>query len=202
MNREKREENGRPEEDAVLIRDFQKDCEEAFDRLVLKYQNKIFNLCYQFLGNHEDADDCAQESFIKVFRNLKGFQFRSSFSTWLYRIAVNTCKNKVNSLEYRLRRKTLDLDRPREKENGTAFIQVADERHSPVESYEKKELREQIQKAIQSLPEKQRGIVVMRDLEGLSYGEIGRITKLKAGTVKSKLARAREELRKKLKGAV
>jgi len=89
------------QEDSVIIKAFLAETPGAFDKLVLKYQDMIFNVCYRILGDYEDADDCAQETFIKVYRSLKSFRFESGFSTWIYRIAVNTCKNKLSSMKYR-----------------------------------------------------------------------------------------------------
>ncbi len=83
-----------------------------FDRLVLKYKDKVFNLCFRINGDYDEANDCSQETFIKVFNNLANFKFRSSFSTWLYRIAVNTCKNNISSLTYRMKKKMTSLDNP------------------------------------------------------------------------------------------
>ena len=85
------------DEDALLVRAFNSGEKPAFDKLVLKYKDKVFNICYRFLNDYEEANDCAQETFVKIYRSLKNFRFESSFSTWLYRIAVNTCKNKITS---------------------------------------------------------------------------------------------------------
>ncbi len=200
MKKDEKEFNSNRDEDQRLIQNFQTSDKKAFDTLVLKYKNKIFNLCYNFLGNYDDADDIAQETFVKVYYGLKNFNFQSSFSTWLYRIAVNTCKNKVSAFSYRLRKKTFDLDRPKEFFNGVVSKEIPDHHSSPESVYERKELNHYIQKAIQSLPGKQKSLVLLCDVENLSYEEIVKITGYKLGTVKSKLARARELLRKKLKG--
>jgi RNA polymerase sigma-70 factor (ECF subfamily) len=184
------------QKDRVLVRAFLAKDKSAFDKLVLKYQNKIFNLGYRLLGDYEEANDCAQEVFIKVYRSLKNFRFDSAFSTWLYRITVNTCKNKMASLQYRYNKKTLRLDNPRKS------VELGDTSHSPPVVLERKEKERFIQKAINTLPEEQKTVVVLRDIEGLSYEEIANITGYNLGTVKSKLARARQQLRKKLKGIV
>ena len=186
--------------DEDLIRDFLAGSEGMFDQLVLKYQNQVFNLCNRMLGNTADAADCAQETFIKVFYGLRQFQFRSSFSTWLYRIAVNTCKNKLASAEYRRRDLSLSLSAP--KPEGDSPMEISDISRSPAEVYEKKETAEQIMKAIAALPYKQRILIVLCDLEEKSYQEIVEITGWRLGTVKSKLARARHLLRGKLEGAL
>ena len=167
---------------------------------MLKYQDRIFNLCYRYLGDHEEADDSAQEAFIKVYRSLKKFRFESAFSTWLYRIAVNTCKNKLSSQKYRRDRKIVRLDTGRGV--GSQINTISDTSGSPENNLEKKERDILIQKAINSLPDDFKSVVVLRDVEGLSYEMTARITGYNIGTVKSKLSRARERLRKKLEDSI
>ena len=191
-----------PREDAVLIRAFQGGDKAAFDELVLKHQHKLFNLCYRFLGDYQEANDVAQEIFIKVYRSLKKFRFESSFSTWLYRIAVNTSKNKFKSVEYRQKKKMVSLDNPVSHYNSSPTNKMQDEAHSPVRELEKKERMRVIQEAINALPPEQKVVVTLRDIEGLSYEEIVEITGFNPGTVKSRLARARMDLRKKLRSVI
>ena len=187
-------------EDTELISSFNSGDGKAFDRLVLKYRDMVFNLCYRFLGNYEEADDSAQETFIKVYRSLKNFRFESSFSTWLYRIAVNTCKNKLSSLKYRRGREMVRLDSGRWPEESSHITEISDRSASPEIKLEKKIRDSLIQKAIDSLPADFKSVVVLCDVEGLSYEMIARITGYRIGTVKSKLSRARERLRNKLGG--
>ncbi len=181
--------------------------EAAFNRLVLKYRDVVFNLCYRLLGDYDEANDCAQETFIKVFKKLGSFKFRSSFSTWLYRIAVNTCKNNLSSLKYRISRRTVSLDTGLNPGNSSAeysrdIIDVPDNTSDPALVYEKKEKEMLIQNAINSLNSKEKILVVLRDIEGKSYEEIAEITGIRIGTVRSALARARHELRDKLRGII
>jgi RNA polymerase sigma-70 factor (ECF subfamily) len=171
-----------------------------FDRLVLELKDKVFNLCFRFLGNYEEADDCAQETFVKVYRCLKNFRGDSSVSTWVYRIAVNTCKNRVASAQYRNNRRAIRLDGPVADGEDERPFEIGDEKLSPDARADRNEKGELIQKAIDSLPADQRAVVVLRDIEGLSYEDIAEATGLNIGTVKSKLSRARQELREKLKG--
>ena len=105
-------------DDRELVRAFQKGDRTAFDALVLKHKDKLFNLCYWFLGDRQEANDSAQDAFIKVYRSLKKFRFESAFSTWLYRIAANTCKNRLRSSEYTHKKKMVWLDNPGKIENG------------------------------------------------------------------------------------
>ncbi|MFA5334515.1 MAG: sigma-70 family RNA polymerase sigma factor [Candidatus Omnitrophota bacterium] len=173
-----------------------------FDELVLEHKDKVFNLCYRFLGNYEEADDCAQETFVKVYRSLKDFRRESSVSTWIYRIAVNTCKNRAASAQYRRSRNMVRLDEPKETEDGARPSEIGDDKLSPAKEADRREKGELIQEAIDSLPHDQKSVVILRDVEGLSYEDIAGATGLNPGTVKSKLSRARQELRKKLKGLV
>ena len=185
-------------EDFILIKAFLAGDNTAFDKLVLNYQNRVFNTCYRILGNYEDANDSAQDVFVKVFRSLIKFRFRSSFSTWIYRIAINTCRNKLRSAGYRRRRNNIRLDQPVDQENGIYSMEIGDERRTPEKELTRKEKWILIQQAIDSLPESQKAIVVLRDIDGFTYEEIASITGLDPGTVKSKLARARKILQDKL----
>lgn len=185
-----------------LIKAFLSNEKDAFDRLIHLHQRMVFNLCYRFLGHYEDANDCAQEVFIKVFQSLKRFRFESNFSTWLYRITVNTCKNKLNSLDFRLRFKKMRLNNNKPTENAPQSVEIGNDTYSPDSSLKRKEISELIQDAVNKLPTPQKMVVVLRDMEGRSYEEIVEITGFKLGTVKSKLSRARQELREILRGRV
>jgi RNA polymerase sigma-70 factor (ECF subfamily) len=189
-------------ESIQLVKAFLEDDKNAFDQLILLRKTMVFNLCYRFLGNYEDADDCAQEVFLKVFRSLKKFRFESNFTTWLYRVTMNTCKNKLNSLDYRLRFKKMRINNTKPTEDAPHTIDIGDETYSPDSSLKRKEISKLIQDAVNKLPTPQKMVVVLRDMEGRSYEEIVAITGFKLGTVKSKLSRARQELRESLRGKV
>jgi RNA polymerase sigma-70 factor (ECF subfamily) len=176
--------------DAVLVERFLGGDIAAFDSLVLRHQERIMNLCFRMMGDHDDAKDCAQDTFIKVFRSLGGFRFESAFSTWLYRIAVNTCKNRLAS----------SRERKRLTATQAEFADPPSPFSTPEEEMEKREREGELQRAIGALREDFRTLVVLRDVEGLSYEDVSRITGLALGTVKSKLARARERLRADLRG--
>jgi len=190
------------EEDTAIVRGFQTGNRVAFEKLVLKHKDRLFNLCYWFLGDYQEANDAAQDTFIKVFRSLKKFRFESAFSTWLYRIAVNTCKNRLKSSDHRQRRDMVRIDNPGASEGTNPSAEIGDDSRTPAAELEKKERWMLIREAIDSLPTEQRTVVALRDIEGLSYDEIVNITGFNLGTVKSRLARARLELRKKLQGMI
>jgi len=193
-------------EDLELVRAFQANDYTVFDRLVIKYQDMVFNLCYRMLGDYDEANDRAQETFIKAYRNLKNFKSKSSFSTWIYRIAINTCRNYLSSSVYRMNKKMIRLDNPGNTSlsmgKNSRAIDVYDNSSDPSRVFEKKEKERVIQKAIDSLPSKQKILIVLRDIEDKSYEEISEITTLKIGTVKSRLSRARQHLRRKLGGVI
>lgn len=188
--------------DSALIRAVQAGDRAAFDRLVLKHKDSVFNLVYWFLGDYEEAADCSQEIFINVFKSIKKFRFEAAFSTWLYRIAVNTCKNRLKSSRYRWRKRTVSLNNTAGSRDGNPFPELMNGSPSPAIEMEKKERRRRIQDAINALPEEQNRVVVLRDIQGLSYQEIADITGLNPGTVKSRLARGRQTLKKRLKGKI
>jgi RNA polymerase sigma-70 factor (ECF subfamily) len=200
MNR-KNKTTSRPEQDdESLIRSFLSDNPDAFDRLVIKYKDMIFNLCYRIVNDYDDANDCAQETFIKVYKSMKQFRFQSSFSTWLYRIAINTCRNRIASSGNRIRKKMLRIDNPGEA--GSDTVDIHDCSFSPDSVFEKNEQARLIHQAIDALPEELKVLVVLRDLEGNSYEDIADITGVNLGTVKSRLARARHLLRESLREVI
>lgn len=199
MNKSTKNSAGPSEKDADLVRAFQAGNKAAFDRLVHRHKDRIFSLCYWFLQDYEEANDSSQDAFIKAFKSLKKFRFQSAFSTWLYRIAVNTCKNRLKSSAYRQKERTVSLSNPGEDEKGSPLIEIKDKSPSPIQELEKKERLMLIQKGIASLPSKQRALLVLCDIQGLSYQEISHITGLSLGTVKSGLSRARLRLQEKVR---
>jgi RNA polymerase sigma-70 factor (ECF subfamily) len=198
MNKEIKKQAGSSDRDAALIRDIRAGDTAAFDQLVINHKDKLFNMVYWFLGDYQEANDCAQEIFIKVFKGIKKFRFQSSFSTWLYRIAINTCKNKLKSSAYRWKKRTVPLENPDSSKEGSVSYEIQNGSPSPANELEKKEKIMRIQKAVNALPQDQNRVIVLRDIQGLTYQEIADITGLNLGTVKSKLSRARMELRKYL----
>ena len=202
MNEDIKKPVGKPAQDAALIRAFHEGDKAAFDKLVLNHKDRLFNLCYRLLGDYEEANDSAQETFIKVYRGLKTFRFESAFSTWLYRIAVNTCKNKLKSSTFRRKSKMVPLDNPVIANRSQPSREIQDESLSPAIALEKKERMRAIQKAIDALPPEQKQVVTLRDIEGFSYEEVAEITGFNLGTVKSRIARARQDLRKKLRSVI
>ncbi len=182
-------------EDFELIRAARAGDEDAFGELVRKYQAKIYSLAYGMVGNHSDADDLAQEIFLKSYRNLKKFRFKSSFYTWLYRIGVNTVITRRKQLRrhrhLELLPQTLDVE-------GTPYLPSRLGGNRGDRAAGGRELRREIREAIDRLPEKQRTVVVMHDVEGISHGEISRILRSSEGTVRSRLHYGRKKLQEEL----
>jgi len=184
--------------DVELIREFLKGNQSSFNRLVLKYQNKIFNLCYRMLGDQAEAEDVAQDVFVTLFRSVKTFRGDSLFSTWVFRITVNHCKNRLKYLTRRNYFRTQSLDQPLPTEEGEVTPDVEDDGETPEEILVTSEIQDLIQRKIGELDEEHRTAIVLRDIQGLSYQEIADILHLKEGTVKSRIHRARLELKEKL----
>jgi RNA polymerase sigma-70 factor, ECF subfamily len=189
-------------DDATLIKAFQKGDKEAFDELVIRHKDRIFNLCYRFLGDYEEANDSAQEAFVKAYGSISSFRLESAFSTWLYRIAVNTCKNKLGSSAFKAKRKTVSLDSPGNPSEGAVPTEIQNGVPSPLARMEEKERMALVQRALDTLPAEFKLVVTLRDVEGLSYEGIAEITGLNLGTVKSRIARARTDLRNRLRGVL
>ena len=170
--------------------------EEAFEELVSLYEKKIYNMGLRYTGNQQDALDICQDVFLRLFRFISQFNEESSFSTWIYRIASNVCKDCVRKSQ-----KIMEISfEVRDEEDGGYEINVSDLRFSPESDFQRKELRMAIVQGISALPEKYREIIIMRDINGMSYSEIGKCLGLEEGTVKSRIARARDKLREFLSG--
>jgi RNA polymerase sigma-70 factor (ECF subfamily) len=184
----------------LLLRRLRERDEKAFRELIETHQNQVFNLLYRMLGNRAEAEDLAQEVFITVFKSIDGFRGESKLSTWLYRVAVNHCKNRIKYLARRHDKDRTELDDVAEKssvaQGGEAIGAAQIER--PDHALEGLERDQLVQRAIASLEEEHRVVVVLRDIEELSYEEICEITGLPEGTVKSRLHRARLALKEKL----
>lgn len=176
-----------------LVARAQQGDQDAFARLVEANQNKIYSLALRMTGNPEDGADLAQEAFLRAWRSLPSFQGESSFSTWLYRLAHNLC---IDFLRSEKRRRDALAVTSLDDEEGAAPMDVPDHRFTPEGELERRDLRQAIGQALLQLSDDHRQVLVLRELEGLSYGEIAACLNLEEGTVKSRIARARLALRK------
>lgn len=180
----------------VLIRRLQQRDEKAFEEIVRMYQHKVFNLVYRMIGNSEEAEDVAQEVFVTVFKAIDSFRGEAKFSTWLYRIAANHCKNRMKYLGRRSYKATGELNEATEKEAAEAQPSAMRPHvDGPDAVLEGLELERTVQDGIKALEEEHRVLIILRDVEDLSYEEISSITGLELGTVKSRLHRARLQLK-------
>ena len=168
---------------------------EAYDLLVLKYQQRVINLISRFVKNHSDALDVSQETFIKAYRALPNFRGESAFYTWLYRIAVNTAKNHLTVQSRKITKSDYDVADIEQIEGNMSLT----EQTTPESLLVKDELQETILKTIENLPEDLKSAIMFRVIEGFSYEEIAEVMECPVGTVRSRIFRAREMIDSKIK---
>ena len=183
------------ESDLVLVKRVQRGDKTAFDLLVRKYQHKVVKLVLRYVRNPAEAEDIAQEAFIKAYRALPQFRGDSAFYTWMYRIAINTAKNSLASRDRSPIAYDLDLTDPEESHSVQTKLQDPD---TPEGMALTEEIRQIVNSAIEALPEELKTAIVLRELDGLSYEEIAYSLGVAVGTVKSRLTRARQALRLEL----
>ncbi len=176
--------------DETLVKRFLEGDQEAFRMIILRYADRIVQLAYRYLGDYDEADDCAQEIFIRIHDRIGSFRYRSSFSTWLYRVSVNYCRDHLRSASHRRARSNQSWDNPGE---GRGLSAREDER--PDRVFERNEEEQRVQAALEKVPSRERLCIILSDMEGKPTREISQITGLAEGTVKSTLYRARKRLR-------
>ena len=167
----------------------------AFEALGTEHEKRIYNLCRRLTGNQEDAAVLTQGAFLNAWRGLGRFQGESSFSTWLYRLATNAC---IDFLRKEKRRQSLSMTVSLDDEEEARQVELPDERYAPEGALERAEARRAVAEGLERLTLEHRQVLVMREIHGLSYAEIGQVLGLEEGTVKSRIARARGALRKVL----
>jgi RNA polymerase sigma-70 factor, ECF subfamily len=182
--------------DLTLVQRVQKGEKAAFDLLVRKYQHKVVKLVLRYVRSPAEAEDIAQEAFIKAYRALPQFRGDSAFYTWLYRIAINTAKNAIAARDRSPIEYELDLSDPEESAGMQNRLKDPD---TPEGLALTEEIRSIVNSAIEALPEELRTAIVLRELEGLSYEEIAAAMECPVGTVRSRIFRAREAIDKRLR---
>ena len=185
-----------PDVDQQLVERVQKGDKRAFDLLVIKYQHKVLAVISRFIRDHAEAQDVAQEAFIKAYRALPNFRGDSAFYTWMYRIAINTAKNSLASRDRSPIAYDLDLTDPEESHSVQTKLQDPD---TPEGMALTEEIRLIVNSAIEALPEELKTAIVLRELDGLSYEEIAAAMECPVGTVRSRIFRAREAIDKRLR---
>lgn len=180
--------------DQLLVERVQQGDKVAFDLLVRKYQHKIVQLVTRYLRDPVEAQDVAQEAFIKAYRALPSFRGDSAFYTWLYRIAINTAKNHLVAMSRRPPSDDIDAQDAEQFSGDTSLKEYATPEHMLLRD----EIERTISAAIEALPEELRTAIILRELEGLSYEEIAQAMECPIGTVRSRIFRAREAIETRL----
>jgi RNA polymerase sigma-70 factor (ECF subfamily) len=183
-------------DEKAIVERLQARDERAFNELVHQFERRVFGLVFRMLGSREEAEDLAQEVFVQVFKAIDQFRGESKLSTWIYRIAINLCKNRNKYLQRRHAHQQDDIEAlgdraPMSSAKGTTAGSIA----RPDDMLVGLQVERIVQDAIQQLEEDFREVLILRDVEDMSYEEIGEITGLPSGTVKSRIHRARERLR-------
>lgn len=167
----------------------------AFEELISRFDRKIYTVAYRFMGNYDDASDVAQEALIRAYQAIKTFRGDSSFYTWLYHIVSNVARDELRK---RSRNLTTSIDAPVSNDEGDVVRQMPDRGMTPDRVYEENEFQQYLQDLINDLPEEYRLVLVMREIQDFAYEEIAEQLHCSLGTVKSRLSRARQILRKKI----
>ena len=187
-------------DDTVLVAQAKGGYLEAFDQLVLRHQQVVFAVALRMLGSHDDAEDVAQEAFVRAYRSLGAFRGEAKFSTWLVSITMNLCRNRRRWWARHRRAIVASTDDPLETGEGTLGQRIEDPSPSPSTVAVSRERQRQIEDALRQLDEDHRSVIVLRDIEGYAYEEIAGMLGCRVGTVKSRINRARLKLRSLLEG--
>jgi len=191
----------RPPDDAELILKAAGGDREAFGRLVAKYQDRVFNLAFRLTGRHHAALDLSQDAWMKAYAAISGFRGEAGFFTWLYRIVLNRHMNRERSLARKKEKKAFSLFPLSREDREFSPVEAGNGRdHDPSRPLQDRERDAVIQEALMRLDPVQREAVLLRDMEELSYEEVARIMAVPVGTVKSRLHRARDQMRVMLEG--
>lgn len=187
--------------DQMLVDRFKEGDQSAFDEMVRRYWDRIYSMVLQLLRNQQDAEEVTQDAFIRAHRGLANFRGDSAFSTWLYQIATNLARNRYWYWWRRKRDKTISFDAPVSADSETSLAEIfPGEAETPEDVAVTSEFVERVAEGMEQLSEKHREILILRNVQNLSYEEIAETLGISVGTVKSRIARARESLREKLGG--
>ena len=189
-------------DETALIEEAQRGDLSAFDALVLRHQQEVFAVALRMLGDRDEAQDVAQDAFVRAYRSIGGFRLEAKLSTWLVSITMNLCRNRRRWWARRKRIIAGSFDASLESEEGSLSDSVADPSPTPAAVAEQRDRSRQLLAALQLLSEGEREVIVLRDLQGCSYEEIAQALGCRVGTVKSRLNRARWQLRARLDGTL
>jgi len=188
--------------DMALVASAQQGDLSAFESLVAKHQKRMLNIAFRIIGDYEDACEVVQDAFLSAYRNLRGFRAESKFSTWLTAITVNLSRNRLRRVVLRQKREPLSLDAPIMTNDGEVMPDPPSKEPSVLDRMERQDRSQKVQDCIKALEHDFREVLILRDLQDFSYEEIGVMLKVAAGTVKSRLFRARESVKACLKKAL
>jgi len=169
--------------DSELIQGYLGGDVQSFNRLAMKWQKNLFGFAFRYTGNEEEAKDITQKALIKAYKNLKGLKNHDSFSSWIYQITVNLCKDEMKN---RKTKNHYSIDGENDNNNNPNHELIADY-NSQIENIEKKDISEIIKLAMSSLPEEQRVVIVMKEYQGLKFAEIAEILNCSINTIKSRM---------------
>ncbi|MDQ0288157.1 RNA polymerase sigma factor [Oligosphaera ethanolica] len=191
---------GTMSDDSTLIERFKAGDQAAFNQLVERHSGKAYQIAYGILGNREDAEEVAQDVFVRIYRALHNFRGDAEFTTWMYRIATNLAKNKYRWNKSRGSQKNMSIDAPLNgsEDGDERYMDLPDQEMAPDAKSVYEELERTTMKELQKLPELYRQALILRNIKDMSYEDIAQTLNCKLGTIKSRIARGREELRQKL----
>ena len=172
---------------------------KAYEELVRRHQRRVFNVAYRILGDYDEALDISQDAFIQAYRSIGGFRREARFTSWVLTIAVNLCRNRLKYWKRRARNRTRSMDEPIRHGDSEIVPELPDERPSSLDALSAQETGKIIREEIMELPEEYRSVLVLREMQEMSYDEVSEILGIAAGTVKSRLHRGRMELRGRLR---
>jgi RNA polymerase sigma-70 factor, ECF subfamily len=187
------------DDDAVLVSASQQGNLNAFERLVTRHQKRMLNVAFRLIGDYDDACEVVQDSFVSAYKSIRSFRGDARFTTWLTTITVNLSKNRLKQMRARQRHVAFSLDEQVQTEDGQMTIDPPSEEPSALDRLEARDVRVRVQDCIKALEPDFREALVLRDLQDFSYEEIGTMLKVREGTVKSRLFRARELVKDCLK---
>jgi len=187
------------DEDSKLVASSQRGDLQAFERLVIKHQKRMLNTAYRIVGDYDDACEVVQDAFVSAYKNIDTFRGRSKFSTWLTAIIVNLSRNRLKQTRSRRGHEAFSLNEPVRTNDGEMTTDPPSKDPSVLDRMEKRDVQARVQECVKTLDPDFREVLVLRDLQEFSYEEIGEMLKVRGGTVKSRLFRAREMVKDCLK---
>ncbi len=187
------------DDDARLVLSSQEGNLDAFEQLVIKHQKRMLNVAFRLTNDYDEACEVVQDAFVSAYKSIKSFRREAKFTTWLTTITVNLSKNKLKQMKSRHGREAFSLDEPVRIDDGQIVIDPPSQEPSVLDKLEKRDIKNKVQNCIRALEPDFREVLVLRDMQDFSYEEIGNILKVREGTVKSRLFRAREMVKDCLK---